>query len=123
LANGFTEAHTEPGKGRHVGAGFTLWRMDQIEVTTAGLGTLATHCGAVSTGLLTTIPPPRTGPPLQATSAAVATAYAGLGAAAAALAGRIEVTGFHLLLSATDFDLQDHTAAQRLAAVGNSIPV
>lgn len=97
--------------------------MDRLEVIDSGLGTLATHCQEVSAGLTAATPAPRGGPPLQATSAAVSSGYAGLGVAAAVLVGRVEVTGAKLLSTGTSFDIQDDTAAQRLAAVDNSIQV
>jgi hypothetical protein len=101
---------------------FTLCNVDQLKASAAGLHVLAAHCGTVSAGLVTATPAPRVGLPIQATSPAVGSAYAALGAAAAVLAGRMEIYGANLGSAGTDFVTQEGTAAAGLDAVDQAIP-
>jgi hypothetical protein len=95
--------------------------MDVLRVCSGGLEALAAQCltqaVAVQGGALT----PATGPPSQATSAAVASGYAAIGTTAGVLAARIQATGTKLGESAREFAAQEASSTHQIAAVSQPV--
>lgn len=81
---------------------------------------LAAQHAATSSELTAATSIPATGPPGQATSAAVMAGYGALQAAARVLATRVQATGTKLATAGTNFTAVDAESAQRIAAVDPS---
>jgi hypothetical protein len=95
---------------------------DELRVSNAGLQVLAAHCEMVATELISATPRPSGGLAIQATSAAVGTAYAALSGAVTVLAGRAQTSGIKAATTGGVFVATDGVAAQDIAAVNGSIP-
>jgi hypothetical protein len=94
---------------------------DVLHVSEAGLQALAVHCETVSAALVSAAPIPTVGLPVQATTGAVGTAYAGVIRAVAVLAGRAQTSAVKAAAAGTEFAVTDATGAQQITAIGASI--
>lgn len=90
--------------------------MGTLDVCEQGIATLAGQCANGASRLAEQVPIPRTGPPGQATSAAVRSAHAALGATASALAARVQDTCNALAAAATRYGGTDGASARHLLA-------
>jgi hypothetical protein len=92
-----------------------------LHVSEAGLRALAVHCETVSAALVSAEPMPSVGLPVQATTSAVGTAYAGVNKAVAVLAGRAQTSAIKAAVAGTEFAVTDAAGAQLITAIGASI--
>jgi hypothetical protein len=93
---------------------------DVLRVSGAGLQALATHCGAVSAGLVAGTPISSARSLNQATSSAVGTAYTALEEAITVLAGRAQASAVMAGMAGTEFAATDSAGAQQVVAIGAS---
>ena len=89
--------------------------MGKLDVDEQGIRTLAGRFAGEASRLIGRPSAPVIGPPAQATSAAVAGAYATLDATASALAARMDGTGSRLTVAAVRYASTDDASSRRLA--------
>jgi hypothetical protein len=94
---------------------------DALHVNDAGLQALAVHCDAVAAGVVAATPSPSMGPPIQATSGAVATVYAALDGAITVLSRRAQTTAVKSAAAGSQFAATDAVGARQAAAIGASV--
>ena len=91
--------------------------MGALEVSGEGLQALARQCSADAERLTGNVWGGAAGPPYQATSMAVSEAYSAIRSTAAALAGRVQVTGDKLAVAATQYSRTDEASGERLSVL------
>lgn len=89
--------------------------MGTLKVRDNGLAALAAQCTAIASRLASEVPTPAAGPPTQATTAAVGSAYTALEATSAVLAARIHTMARKLEISGSQYVGADNTSAQQLS--------
>jgi hypothetical protein len=90
---------------------------DVLRVSNEGLQVLAAHCDTVSAALVAAAPLPSVVLPIQATSGAVGSAYAAIGAVVTTLAGRAQKSAVKAALAGAEFVSTDAAGAQTVAAI------
>jgi hypothetical protein len=101
---------------------FRLRRVaDVLQVSSAGLRVLAVQCETVSTALVSAVPMPSVGLPVQATAGAVGTAHAAVIRAVAVLAERAQTSAVSAAAAASEFAVTDAGGAQQVGAIGASM--
>lgn len=94
--------------------------MSSIEVDTSGLLALAEHCRAVAARVASIGAPSPQGADFQPSAMAVQAAHSDVVATSARMAGRLESTAGAASGAAVGYAASDATAADAIAAVGES---
>lgn len=82
---------------------------------------MAVQCEKVSAALMSAVPTPSVGLPVQARTGAVGTAHAAVIRAGTVLAGRAHTSAVSAAAAATEFAVTDAGGAQQVGAIGASM--
>jgi hypothetical protein len=96
---------------------------EPVRVSDEGLHDLAAQCDTAAAALSGSGAPTATGPPFQASAAAVNQGHTLVTVAAGALAARVTNTGTKLRAAANSYTSTDGGSAEQIASVGRSVEV